>query len=155
MTPPDVPRSETTSEPEALREELRRAEVRLTMLRAANAALEQRLLKSSGLRRTGLATVAAALLVGMFAHAVGGRLGAAQAAHERALAVEAHRLRVADRSVIVDACRASVARISGATDRCKSERDELRQRLRDRVTTRPDKAPPCNCQPGDPLCSCF
>ena len=156
MTTPDAPGPETTATlPEALREELRLALVRLEMLRAGNADLEQRLLRPSGLRRAGLATVAAALLVGTLAHAGGGRLGDARAAHERELVEEAHGLRVAERLVIVDACAMSVARIDSATDRCKVERDELRQRLRNRVTTRPDDAPACNCQRGDPLCSCF
>ena len=156
MTTPDAPGPETTATlPEALREELRRAEVRLEMLRAGNADLEQRLLRPSGLRRAGVATVAAALLVGTLAHAGGGRLGDARAAHERELAERAHGLRIADRLVIVDACRMSVARIDSAAGRCKSERDELRQRLHDRATTSPEKAPPCDCQRGDPLCSCF
>ena len=147
---------ETIIDPSLLREELERAEARVRELRESNAALEGKLLRPTGFRTAGLATVAGALIAATAAYWAGAKLGDTRAARESELAEQRHALRMADQRIIVDACRLSTEKAKLEVDRCTSDRDELRQRARDREPDAPrHPTPPCACQAGDPLCSCL
>jgi hypothetical protein len=153
---PEAPEpTKATRELSTLREDLDRAEARVRELRESNRALERRLLRPTGFRTGGLATVAAALIGATVAYVAGGKLGDARAMRESDLAEKRHSLRVAEERTIVDACRLSSEKTKLDVDRCQAERDELLQRARERVRLKPDGAPACPCQPGDPLCSCL
>lgn len=144
-----------TPEADLLREELRRAETRLRMLREANAALEARLLRPTALRKRVLATVVAALVTATLAYVVGAKLGDRRAAIYRELAESAHAQSVAEERTIVDACQVSYSRVTEALSRCTAERDAQRQRIREQHPTWPRGQFDCTCERGDPLCTCL
>jgi len=147
--------SDAATEPNELREELRRAETRVRMLRESNAALEQRLLRPTAFRAASVAVLATALLAGTLAYVGAGKLGDLRAAREEDLAERLHVQRLAEERTIVDACNVSFRKTTNDVVRCRVERDELLQRARERVLANPRGAVRCNCQPGDPLCSCL
>jgi hypothetical protein len=149
-----LPEADAMTE-EDLRDTLRRAEERIRDLRQENATLERSLLRPTAVRSATVATVVAALLAGTLAYVGGSNFGDVRAARERDLAELTHGARMTGERTVIDACKLSLQKTTSDIDGCKAERDELLQRLRDRAAANPTRTPPCNCQAGDPLCSCL
>jgi hypothetical protein len=143
------------TENEDLRDTLRRAEERIRDLRQGNATLERSLLRPTALRSATVATVVAAMLAGSLAYVGGSNLGDVRAARERDLAEQTHLAHMVSERTGIDACKLSLQKTTSDIDGCKAERDELLQRLRERAGVNPSRTPPCTCQAGDPLCSCW
>jgi hypothetical protein len=141
------------SEPGDVREQLRRAEERVVQVRSENAALERRLFKPTGLRNWTIAGVLATALAGTLGFVISNRAGYARAAVDRDRAAEEHGKAVERRRLSTEQCKGSLDR----------KLAELLSCQRSRVPPAPDPAPrppprpgpPCNCEAGDPLCSCL
>lgn len=136
-----------------VRAELRLAEERMAQVRARNAQLERTLLKPTALRNRAIATLALAALGGAIAYVGATRAGDVHAAASRAhLEAEYEDVCAAQRRGI-DVCMETIQKEKNDTLACQAQLEQLRRSQPPAPRVR--AAPQCNCQLGDPLCSCL
>ena len=143
------------SDPTDVHAELRLAEERLAEVRARNARLERTLLKPTGLRNRAIATLALSALGGALAYVGATRAGDARAAEARARLVAQYEDLFAGQRRAVDACKGLVQMQKSDTLACSAQRDQLLQIMPPRPLDSVRVISKCNCQLGDPLCSCL
>ena len=128
------------------RDALREAEARVIRVRAENAELQRRLLRSLPSPLRLIAYVAAAAIGGYLGFELASRAGASEAA------LRLERFRRTDDEILtpqresLQRCNTANARTRGLVADC----------LANLARPTPNAAPKalCHCEPGDPLCSC-
>lgn len=143
------------SDPNDVRAELRLAEERLAKVRARNTQLERELLEPTPLRNRVIATLVLAAFGGALAYVGATRAGDARAAQARAhLAAEYEDVCAGQRRGI-DACKELLRKEQNDTLTCKAQRDDVQRKVSAAPSPPARVNPKCNCQVGDPLCSCL
>jgi hypothetical protein len=145
---------EIVTEEESLRARLRQEEVEGARLAAEKARIEK-LLGADTSSRVWLVGVAISLVVAGLGFGASSVMGARRAARLRLLQEERAQAELVEEERKLDDCRHAelVARL--ALSECAARRPLGRSPSNPLDPSPPTRTPPCNCQAGDPLCSCL
>jgi hypothetical protein len=143
----------TTNEADMLAEELRKCDERLVRLRKERVDAERELLRPTARRNRALVLAVLGAIGAVAGFGAANRQLGARYASEAMATQAAHEEKLSRQRADNETCRANGERLETTVTAC-------RNRLRSMVVPpvireAPRKPVPCNCDPGDPLCSCL